>query len=161
MPAGPDTGHTLAVPETVMAFDVGSRRIGIAIGQRITGDGRGLTVIEADGHAVALAAIAPLIAQWRPQALLVGRPLTLDGQEQPASERARGFARALAKRFALPVLEIDERNSSRDAAARFAASRKAGLKRRRDSDQLDAAAAAVLIQRYYDNPSALCEAKAP
>lgn len=161
MPAGPDAGQTPAIPETVMAFDVGSRRVGVAIGQRITGDGRGLTVIEADGHAAALAAIAPLIAQWLPQTLLVGRPLTLDGQEQPASERARGFARALGKRFALPVIEIDERNSSRDAAVRFAASRKAGLKRRRDGEQLDAGAAAVLIQRFYDNPFASLQTLAP
>lgn len=161
MPAAPDLSEPTAVPESVMAFDVGSRRIGVAIGQRITGDGRGLTVVEADGHATALSAIAPLIAQWRPQALLVGRPLTLDGQEQPASERARGFARALGKRFALPVLAIDERNSSRDAAARFAAGRKAGLKRRSDGDRLDADAAAVLIQRFYDNPSAHLDEPAP
>lgn len=142
----------MPIPDTVLAFDVGSLRIGVAVGQRYTGDGRGLTVIDNPSHAQALAAIAPLVDQWRPQALLVGRPLTLDGREQPASERARGFARALGKRFGLPVVEVDERASSKLAAARFAAGRRAGLKRRGDAERLDAAAAAVLVERFYDDP---------
>ncbi len=150
MPAAPTT--TTTVPDTVLAFDVGSRRIGVAIGQRFTGDGRGLAVVGNPSHAQALAAIAPLIAQWAPQALLVGRPLTLDGGEQPASERARGFARALGRRFQLPVYEVDERASSQLAARRFAEGRRTGLKRRSDAERLDADAAAVLIERFYDNP---------
>lgn len=152
--APPDTGPLPAVLTPVMAFDVGSKRIGVAIGQSLTGDGRGLTVIDNHSHAQALAAIQPLISQWQPQALLVGRPLTLDGSEQPASERARGFARALARRFGLPVIEVDERSSSRLAAARFAQGRRDGLRRRSQGARLDADAAAVLVQRYYDQPGA-------
>ena len=141
------------IPDTVLAFDVGSRRIGIAVGQRYTGDGRGLTVVGNPSHARAIADIAPLVEQWAPQALLVGRPLTLSGDEQAASERARGFARALARRFELPVYEVDERSSSQLAARRFAEGRRAGLKRRGDAERLDADAAAVLIERFYDDPS--------
>lgn len=149
----PDAVDACQAPETVLAFDVGSRRIGVAVGQRFTGDGRGIAVVGNDSHAKAMAAIAPLIAQWRPQALLVGRPLTLEGGEQPASERARGFARTLSKQFGLPVIEIDERHSSQVAARRFAQSRQVGLKRRGDADHLDADAAAVLIERFYDAPA--------
>jgi putative Holliday junction resolvase len=152
-PPDPSAASPPAVPDTVLAFDVGSVRIGVAVGQRFTGDGRGVGVIANGSHASALAAVAPLIDQWRPQALLVGLPLTLDGQEQPASDRARGFARALRKRFALPVLAIDERHSSQAAAERFADGRRAGLKRRLDAERLDADAAAVLIGQFYAEPS--------
>ncbi len=154
MPDAPEArdGVALPVPESVLAFDVGSRRIGVAVGQQLTGDGRPLTVVNADSHARALAAIAPLVAQWRPQALLVGRPLTLDGLEQPASERARGLARALRRQFGLPVIEVDERSTSQLAARRFAQARRDGRRRRSDADLLDADAAAILIDRYYDAP---------
>lgn len=141
-----------AIPETVLAFDVGSRRIGVAVGQRFTGDGRGLAVIDNHSHAQVLDAVALLVAQWRPQALLVGRPLTLDGAEQAASAVARGVARALARRFGLPVLDIDERHSSQEAAQRFASGRRDGLRRRGDAALLDSDAAAVLIGRFYDSP---------
>ncbi len=153
-PAPVDGSPAAATLSPVMAFDVGAKRIGVAIGQALTGDGRGLTVIANHSHAKVLAAIAPLIGQWQPAALLVGRPLTLDGDEQPASDRARGFARALARHFDLPVIEVDERSSSRIAAARFAQGRRDGLRRRSQGDQLDADAAAVLVQRYYDQPRA-------
>ena len=156
----PSTPNTLAIPDTVLAFDVGSVRIGVAVGQRFTSDGRGLAMIANHSHTQALAEIAPLVEQWRPQALLVGRPLTLDGDEQPASDRARGFARALRKRFALPVIDIDERHSSQAAAERFAGSRHRGLKRRSDADRLDAEAAAVLIGQFYAEPSVYLPAAA-
>lgn len=142
------------LPETVLAFDVGRRRIGVAVGQRFTGDGRRLAVVDNPSHARALELVAPLLQTWRPQALLVGRPLTLDGAEQPASALARGFARALRRRFGLPVLEIDERHSSQEAARRFALARSEGRLRRGAADLLDADAAAVLIQRFYDDPGA-------
>lgn len=142
------------VPETVLAFDVGSRRIGVAVGQRFTGDGRRLAVIDNPSHARALEQVAPLLAQWRPQALLVGRPLALDGTGQPASDLARGFARALRARFGLPVWEVDERHSSQEAARRFARARSEGCLKRGDADLLDADAAAVLIERFYDDPGA-------
>lgn len=155
MPAAPEQpqAQPAPLPDTVLAFDVGSRHIGIAVGQRLTGDGRPLAVISADSHAKALAAIAPFIEQWRPQALLVGRPLTLDGGEQPASGRARGLARALRHHFGLPVIEVDERSTSQIAARRFAQARREGRRRRSDAQLLDADAAAMLVERYYDDPA--------
>ena len=155
MPAAPETAAEpmpIPVADSVLAFDVGSQRIGVAVGQRLTGAGRPLAVLSADSHARALAGIAPLVEQWRPQALLVGRPLTLDGGEQPASERARGLARALRKHFGLPVIEVDERSTSQIAARRFAQARRDGRRRRSDGAHLDADAAAILIDRYYDAP---------
>jgi putative Holliday junction resolvase len=96
-----------------------------------------------------------LLTEWRPDALVVGLPLTLDGGEQAASRRARHFARLLQARYALPVALVDERDSSREAAQRFAAERAAGVRRRRDAAGIDAQAAAVILERWLLDPHAV------
>ena len=85
---------------------------------------------------------------WLPQTLVVGLALTQDGAEQSASRAARRFAAQLQTRYALPVALVDERDSSREAAQRFARARAAGLKRRRDVATIDAEAAAVILERW-------------
>ena len=82
----------------------------------------------------------------------VGDPMTLDGGDQPIRQRARTFARELRTRFALPVAMMDERNSSQEAARRFAAERADGRRKRRDADLLDAVAAAVIVERWLSAP---------
>ncbi|MEO8997636.1 MAG: Holliday junction resolvase RuvX, partial [Rhodanobacter sp.] len=89
--------------------------------------------------------------EWLPDTLVVGLPLTLDGAEQPASRRARHFAAQLQQRYSLPVVLVDERHSSQEAAQRFAAARAAGLKRRRDAVSIDAEAAAVILERWLSD----------
>jgi putative Holliday junction resolvase len=97
-------------------------------------------------------AVEKLQREWRPAGFIVGDPMTLDGGDQPIRERARAFARALHARFALPVAMVDERNSSQEAARRFAAERADGRRRRRDADLLDAVAAAVIVERWLASP---------
>jgi len=136
---------------TVLGFDYGTRRIGIAVGQRVTGSASGVAVVSNRGNHPDWMAIERVIADWQPEALVVGLPLGLDGGEQPMSAAARGFARALARRFPLPVLMHDERLTSIEASRRFAAARKSGQRRARDAARLDAVAAEILVESWLSS----------
>ena len=132
----------------VLGFDVGSKLIGVAVGNRITQSARALATIAMREGQPDWPTLDRLHREWLPQALVVGLPLTLDGTEQPASKLARRFADALQQRYgAAPVL-VDEQHISREAAERFAGARAAGLRRRRDGAQIDAEAAAVILERW-------------
>ncbi|MCB1587940.1 MAG: Holliday junction resolvase RuvX [Xanthomonadales bacterium] len=131
----------------LLAFDVGAKVVGVALGSTLT-QPRPLTQISVDSADGLDSAIDRLIAEWQPSALIVGRPLTLDGQEQPASQRARAFANRLRKRHDLPVSEVDERNTTRQARERFATARASGQARRKAGQLMDAMAAAVIMERY-------------
>ena len=98
-------------------------------------------------------AIERLVREWRPDAFIVGDPMTLDGGDQPARKRAQAFARELARRFSRPVMLVDERSSSVEAAQRFAFERAQGGKRRRDAQILDALAAAIIVERWLAAPA--------
>jgi putative Holliday junction resolvase len=132
----------------VFGFDVGSRLTGVAIGNTFTASARGLTTIPVKDDGPDWNRLDALRQEWLPDTLVVGLPLTLDGAEQPASRRARHFAAELQRRYDLPVILVDERHSSQEAAQRFAAARAAGLKRRRDAATIDAEAAAVILERW-------------
>lgn len=132
----------------VLGFDYGTRMIGVAVGNRLTGGARELEALAAQGGDPDWARLDALLAEWKPEALVVGLPLTLDGGEQPASRGARAFARRLEKRYRLPVHLADERHTSQEAAQRFATQRAAGLKRRRDAQAIDALAAAVILESW-------------
>ena len=133
----------------VFGFDVGSRLTGVAIGNTFTASARALTTVTVrDDGAPDWQRLDALRQEWQPDTLVVGLPLTLDGAEQPASRRARQFATQLQQRYSLPVVLVDERHSSQEAAQRFAAARAVGLKRRRDAAGIDAEAAAVILERW-------------
>jgi putative Holliday junction resolvase len=132
----------------VFGFDYGSRLIGIAVGNRFTGSARGIGTAPVRDGEPDWARLDALRQEWLPDRLVVGLPLTLEGEEQPASRGARRFAEKLGKRYGLPVELTDERHSSREAAQRFASARAAGLKKRRDAATIDAEAAAVILERW-------------
>jgi putative Holliday junction resolvase len=132
----------------VFGFDVGSKLIGVAVGNRITASARAIATIPVREDTPDWALLDDLRGQWLPESFVVGLPLTLDGEEQAASKRARRFAERLRERYRIPVNLVDERHSSQEAAERFAQARSAGLKRRRDAAQLDAEAAAVILERW-------------
>lgn len=132
----------------VFGFDYGSRLIGIAVGNRFTGSARGLGTVPVRDGDPDWSRLDALRQEWLPDTLVVGLPLTLDGEEQPASRGARRFAEKLGQRYGLPVELTDERHSSREAAQRFASARAAGLKKRRDAANIDAEAAAVILERW-------------
>ncbi|WP_114238654.1 Holliday junction resolvase RuvX [Dyella sp. C9] len=132
----------------VLGFDYGSRLLGVAVGNRITGSARGLAAIPVKDGEPDWNRLDALRKEWQPESLVVGLPLTLDGEEQRASRGARRFAEKLGQRYGLPVALTDERHSSREAAERFAGARAAGLKRRSDAATIDAEAAAVILERW-------------
>ena len=131
-----------------LAFDVGGRRTGVAVGNSLSGTARSLAVLTMKEDQPDWDQVSSLIAEWNPQVLIVGEPLTLEGTEQPATHRARQFAAGLRKRHAFPVMLVDERSSSREADRRFAERRRAGAARRRDAALLDADAAAIILERW-------------
>ncbi|WP_395684220.1 Holliday junction resolvase RuvX [Dokdonella sp.] len=134
-----------ATPEdTALAFDVGTRVIGVAIGNRLSGSARALTTLAPDDWT----RLDALVATWRPDALVVGLPLTLDGGEQAMSKRARAFATQLEQRYQRVVHLVDERNTSREAARRFARQRASGAAKRKDAAEIDALAAAIILEAW-------------
>ncbi len=133
--------------ETVMAFDFGEKRIGIAIGETLLASARPLITIEAEATEQRFAAIGKLIAEWQPARLVVGRPAHAD-RDAPHEFAARceRFARQLAGRYRLPVELADERYSSLVAETRLS-----GEKRKA---RLDAEAATVILQAWFDQQHA-------
>ena len=137
---------------TLLAFDVGTRRIGVAVGNTVSASARELGVLDVRDAGPDWQALDRWIEQWRPNRLVVGDPATLEGGDQPIRKRARAFARTLAQRYRLPVDQVDERSSSVEAAQRFAAGRASGARRRGHAAQLDALAAVVILERWLADP---------
>jgi len=108
---------------TLLAFDFGTFRIGVAVGQTVTGTATPLATVRVRDATPDWPAIARMIEEWRPDALVVGLPLRMDGDEQPMSRAARRFARQLEGRYRLPVHMADERLSTKEARSRMVAAR--------------------------------------
>ncbi|HLM53932.1 MAG TPA: Holliday junction resolvase RuvX [Pseudoxanthomonas sp.] len=136
----------------MLGFDVGARRIGVAVGSAFGAGARALAVVDVHAGRPDWPAIDRLRQQWRPDGLVVGDPMTLEGGDQPIRARAHAFAQELRTRYGLPVVLVDERSSSIEAAQRFANDRAEGRKRRRDAAALDAVAAAVIVERWFAAP---------
>lgn len=148
---------------TALGFDVGAKRIGVAVGNGFSMTARDLDVVEMREDVADWAAIDKLVREWRPDALVVGDPrtpgdddrrsdLTQPHLAQPSRQRAQRFAREIATRYPLPVWLVDERMSSIDAAARFAQGRASGARKRSDARNLDAVAAAIILERWLAAP---------
>lgn len=146
------SGTDVAGGGTVLGFDVGARRIGVAVGSSFGHGARALAVIDVHDGGPDWRGIDRLREEWRPDMLVVGDPVTLDDGDQPNRRRAQRFARQLRERYALPVVLVDERSSSREAAQRFAVDRAEGRRRRRDAAALDAVAAAIIVERWLAAP---------
>ena len=106
--------------ETFLAFDYGERRIGVAVGQSVTGTASPLSTVGVRGGEPDWASIDGIVAAWRPDGLVVGEPLHMDGRPQPMTRRARRFRHALRSRFGLPVHAADERLTTVEARAELA-----------------------------------------
>lgn len=127
---------------TVLAFDYGERRIGVAIGNQLIGEARALTVIANLNREVRFAETGKLIAEWQPELIVVGLPTHPDGAPHEMTQQAKRFGNQLNGRFNVPVTWVDERYSSVAAAAALAES---GSK-----TALDAEAARIILQQYFD-----------
>jgi putative Holliday junction resolvase len=139
----------MSAPETLLAFDFGLRRIGIASGDTLTRQAAPRPAVLAGPGGPDWQAIAREVRALAPAALVVGAPYNADGSEGALSQAARRFAGELATRFALPVHLVDERFSSLEAAQALKARRASGERRRRvQRADVDSAAAAVILARY-------------
>lgn len=149
----PATGGLQRPPEaaTLLAFDYGARRIGVAVGNTLLRAALPVGTIEQHRKDDRFAAIGALIAQWQPAKLVVGLPVHADGSEHALTARVRRFARQLGGRFGLPVEWVDERYTTVEAKARLAG-RGGG---RRQRSRQDAVAAQVILQAYFDEAPAV------
>jgi len=132
---------------TILAFDFGTRWIGVAVGDTETRIATPLGMFEAASASRRIAEVEALIREWRPERLLVGLPLTMDGGEHAMTQRARRFARQLEARFRLPVGFADERLSSASAEETL---REAGRGGRKHKQDVHALAAKIILQSYLD-----------
>ena len=136
-----------ATPETILAFDFGLRRIGVAVGQTITGSASPLGIVANGDGGPDHARIEALIEEWRPNRIVVGMPLHADGSPGELAPTIRAFVRELDS-YGLPVAEIDERHTSQEAEAALIRARQAGSKGRISKSDIDAAAAVMIAERY-------------
>jgi len=140
----------MSTPETVLAFDFGLRRIGIASGDSVTQSAAPRPAALTGPAGPDWGAIAREVNALRPARLVVGAPYNVDGSEGAITQAARAFAAELKTRFALPVHLVDERFSSLEATAALRHARASGTRRRRVAkSDIDSAAAAVILTRWF------------
>ncbi len=145
------------MPDTsgyILGFDFGLRRIGVAVGQFTT---MTATSLETVGHGKTpdWAAIDHLVREWKPAQLLVGLPLSKQGDETDMSRAARKFGARLHERYSLDVSFADERLSSRMAESRFAELRAQGSLKKKHARQLDAMAAQIILENWIQSTPGL------
>jgi len=134
---------------TVLGFDFGLARIGVAVGETETGHAHLLAVIAEEANAARFAAIEALLAEWKPSALVVGLPTHMDGSEHAMTVRCRRFANQLHGRYGLPVTLVDERLSSAEAEERLSEAGHQGW--RKQKPRLDSAAAQIILLQYFES----------
>lgn len=143
----PESDASGASIETIIAFDFGLKRIGVAVGQSVTGSASPIGVIAHGTGGPDHDRIAALIKEWQPQRLVIGMPLTADGEPGEMAVPIRAFIDELG-RYALPIMTIDERYTSLEAEAGLKTARQAGNRGRIRKEHVDAAAAVLIAERY-------------
>ncbi|WP_312980650.1 Holliday junction resolvase RuvX [Atlantibacter sp.] len=133
---------------TLLAFDFGTKSIGVAIGQRITGTARPLTAIKANDGTPDWTRLEKLLKEWQPELVVVGLPLNMDGTSQPLTDRARKFANRLHGRFGVKVELQDERLSTVEARAGLF---ERGGFRALNKGSVDSASAVIILESYFEN----------
>jgi putative Holliday junction resolvase len=136
---------------TLIAFDFGTKRIGIAVGNSVSCTAQPLTTINDEKNDARFATVAALILEWQPIALVVGLPCNDDGTPHEMTALCRRFANRLKGRFDLPTILVDERYTS---AAASAALDEEGIHGRKQKTLIDQYAAQQILQAYFDEPSA-------
>jgi len=140
--------ETQPLTGTLLGFDFGEKRLGVAVGETQTRLAHPVAAIDVEATEARFAAIARLVSEWRPVGFVVGQPRHADGAEHPIAKLAARFARRLESRFRLPVAFVDETLTSAEAGSRI---REAGGRARKKGD-VDAHAATVILQSYLDDP---------
>lgn len=134
-----------------IGFDFGLRRIGVAVGSRLGGQARALTTVGYQGKTPDWARLEEIVAEWKPDRLVVGLPYNIDGSESEMSRAVRRFAGRLQDRCRIRVELVDERLSSREAEQRLKTQRRSGSRKKRvQAADVDQEAAAVILQGWLD-----------
>jgi putative holliday junction resolvase len=144
-----DSGFEVRGSGTVLAFDFGEKRIGVATGTANIRIAHPLETIHAETNDDRFARIATLLAEWQPSQLVVGLPTHIDGTEHELTRLAKKFAQRLNGRFNLPVAMMDERLTSAEAEERL---REVGIRGRDQKAHVDAVAAQSILQSWFDQP---------
>ena len=142
--------NTKQVSGTLLAFDFGVKRIGVAVGNTIAHTTQPLVTLHGEQNDQRFAAIAVLIKEWQPAALIVGLPSNDDGTPHEMTRLCRRFANRLKGRFDLPTILVDERYTSASASAQLNAMGVRGMKQKPMIDQV---AAQHILQAYFDEPT--------
>lgn len=132
---------------TIIAFDFGTKSIGAAIGQEITGTARPLTSFKAQEGSPDWQKVEKILKEWQPDLVVVGLPLNMDGTEQPVTAQARKFANRLHGRFGVQIALHDERLSTVEARAHLFD--RGGFKAL-DKGSVDAASAVIILESWFD-----------
>lgn len=135
---------------TLLAFDFGEKRIGVAVGEWPLAQAHPLTTIRSEANAERFSAIGALLDEWKPVALVVGLPVALDGSPHAMTARCTRFANQLRGRFGLPVDYAEERLSSVEAEERL---RESGHSTRSAKEHVDALAAQIILQCFFERIS--------
>ncbi|MCW8107024.1 Holliday junction resolvase RuvX [Alteromonas ponticola] len=133
---------------TVLAFDFGTKSIGIAVGQEVTGTAAPLAALKARDGVPDWDALHKIIEQWQPDLAVVGLPLNMDGTEQDVTQRAKKFANRLHGRFKLKVETWDERLTTVDARAMLF---ELGGYKKLTKDKVDSVSACVIFTSWAEN----------
>jgi putative Holliday junction resolvase len=136
------------VTGTLLGFDFGAKRLGVAVGETVTGIASPLTTIAGEANAERFQALEKLVREWRPAGFVVGRPKHADGSPHEVARLAEKFARRLAATFKVPVAFVDETLTSATAEAQLRETRT----RARKPGDVDALAAAIILQSFLDAP---------
>lgn len=147
MPATPDEPAAPPTVTSILAFDFGLRRIGVAVGQTVTGSASPLGVVDNTPNGPDHDRIAALVSEWRPDRLVVGMPYQAGGHTGDIGAAIRGFIGELEE-YGVPIATIDESLSSREAEATLKAARQRGSRGRLKKSDIDAAAAVQIAERY-------------
>ena len=140
----------MSQPRTILAFDFGLRRIGVAIGQDVTGSASPLGVVNNRDAGVDHESIAALIREWRPTGLVVGMPAHADGSPSDIKEHVDLFISELES-YGLPVATVDERYTSVEAERVLKNARATGTRGRISKEMIDSAAAVFIAERYLSS----------
>jgi putative Holliday junction resolvase len=148
----PEQGPSPNSVSIILAIDFGLKRIGLASGDTLTRSAHPLHTFTNGPGGPDWAALQRVLTDLRPARIAVGEPYNADGSESPLTAVARRFAAELAQRSSLPVDLVDERWSSQDAEERLRAARASGARTRKVArEDVDAAAAAVILERWFEN----------
>ncbi len=134
--------------ETILGFDFGEKRIGVAVGNTVTSQAQALTTLHVESNAARLGAVEKLVNEWQPARLVIGQPEHADGKPHEVAHLAKKFGNRLTEKFRLPVTYINETLSSTEASRMLAAR---GIKGIAQKTEIDAVAAQVILQSYLDD----------